>query len=252
MEIALNLPGFTPVCATQPIQIHIGEYRQEGTALDTTQSVWQNTNNQFINVRQPPYAAYDPVALQEAINAHVLCNLPSVEQWIFDRNRYDDLALLTYQEAVRLRSSSELLDLALQLQCVSVVSQGYGSVWSNNIPGIQEYDFRVMGKSGYEAYDRNQLDRPLPVALQHQCDVALVKLATQIEGKFKKVITQKIFQPSSHAKPWYELMLTLFVVMWNLEYIHSGAEGYIKSKVGTVSLCSQVSDTSMILILPGS
>ena len=36
-------------------------------------------------------------------------------------------------------------------------------------------------------------------------------------------------------KAWYELFLIFFVLFWNLEYIHRGANDYVKSKKGTVS-----------------
>jgi hypothetical protein len=162
MEIVWNLPGFGPVTTIHPLQIRFREYEPEGSSINTTESQWQNTNGQLVKVEQPPYAVYDTAALQNDVEAYFTHNLPSVEHWIFGRNRHDEIALVTYTEALRLRAQSgpgsELLNLALQLQYLSVISQGYGSVWSTNIPGINQYDFRAMGHSVYEAYDRDSCD----------------------------------------------------------------------------------------------
>jgi len=177
------------------------------------------------------------------VEAYFTYNLTSVDQWIFGRNRHDAIAQLTYAEALRLRSlggpGSELLSLALQLQYLSVISQGYGSICSNDIPGIKEYDFRALGHSVYEAYDRNSFDRPLPIAINHQMDVALVKYLKRLEEKCFKLLAKEIFKTG--IRPWYELFLTLFVIFWNLEYIHHGAEQYIQSKYGT-HIARQVSN----------
>lgn len=238
MEIIWNLPGLGPVTTTHPLRIKFREYEPEGGNINSTESQWQNTNGQLVRVEQPPYAVYDTTALQNDVEAYFTYNLPAVDRWIFGRNRHDEIALITYEEALRLRGQggpgSELLNLALQLQYLSVVSQGYGSVWSNNIPGIKQYDFKAMGHSVYEAYDRNTCERPLPIAINHQMDVALVKFLKRLEEKCFKLLAKEIFKTG--IRPWYELFLTLFVLFWNLEYIHSGAETYIKSKSGTVSI----------------
>jgi hypothetical protein len=237
MEIIWNLPGFGPISTNQPLQIKFREYHPEATSIESTESQWQTTEGVFVKLETPPYAVHDTAALQEDVEAYFLYTLPSVEHWIFGRNRHDEIAWLTYSEAVRMRGrpgmGSELLQLALQLQYLSVVSQGYGSVWTNDIPGIKQYDFKAMGHSPYEAYDRNTSDRPLPVAINHQMDVAFVKFLRRLEEKTFKILAKKIFKTG--LKPWYELFLALFVLLWNLEYIHSGAEHYIKAKRGTVS-----------------
>ena len=120
----------------------------------------------------------------------------------------------------------------MRLQCLSVVSQGYGTVWSDNVPGIQAYDYRRLGRSDYEAYDRDSCDRPLPGAITHQMDVAAVKYLRKLEKLFVKELAALIFKP--RIKPWYELFLAFYVIFWNLEYINQGAKGYMKSKNGTV------------------
>jgi hypothetical protein len=67
-------------------------------------------------------------------------------------------------------------------------------------------------------------------------DVAAVKYLRKLEKLFVKELATLIFKP--RIKPWYELFLAFYVIFWNLEYIHHGAQDYIKSKNGTVSLAS--------------
>ncbi|KAF2464863.1 uncharacterized protein BDR25DRAFT_93493 [Lindgomyces ingoldianus] len=246
MDIVWNLPGFGPMPMCDPIKILFREYSPKDIPpnlnppdLDPTAQYWQNTAGQVNRVLQPPYAVYDTTTLKTNVEIYFLRNQIAIEQWILHRVKDDELALMTYREALRKRDAgSSLLQTAMQLQCLSIVSQGYGSVWSSNIPGIKEYDYRQLGRSGYEAYDRPGPDRPLPAAIAHQMDVAILEYLQKLEKQCAKELMKKVFQPK--LKPWYELFLTFFVLLWNLEYIHNGAESYIMSKSGT-ALENQVS-----------
>ncbi|KAI4626606.1 hypothetical protein J4E83_003758 [Alternaria metachromatica] len=241
MEIIWNLPGYGPIPNAQPMRIAFRPYSPTRGPLDVATSVWSNRDGQVPSVEQPAYAIYDTANLVQAYERYFSSLQPAIEEWIFARIRQDEVAYHTYQEVVRMRrvNGSKVLDLAMRLQCLSVVSQGYGSVFSENIPGIREYDYRRLGRSDYEAYDRNSCDRPLPGAITHQMDVAAVKYLRKLEKLFVKELVALIFRP--RIKPWYELFLAFYVIFWNLEYIHHGAQDYIKSKNGTL-LENQVSN----------
>ncbi|CAO2650932.1 Nn.00g092290.m01.CDS01 [Neocucurbitaria sp. VM-36] len=234
MEILWNLPGYGLIPNAQPMRITFRPYSPRRGSLDVAASVWSNKQGEVRQLEQPAYAIYDTANLVPAFERYFSSLQPAIEEWIFTRIRQDEVAFLTYQEVIRMRSTkgSKALDLAMRLQCLSVVSQGYGSVWSNNIPGIREYDYRNLGRSDYEAYDRNSRDRPLPGAMTHQMDVAAVKYLGKLEKAFVKELVALIFKPK--IKPWYELFLAFYVIFWNLEYIHHGAQDYIKSKNGTL------------------
>lgn len=235
MEILWNLPGYGPIPNAQPMCITFRPYSPRRGSLDMAASLWSNNEGEIKSVQQPAYAIYDTANLVPAFERYFSSLQPAIEEWIFARIRQDEVAYSTYQEVVRMRgmNGSRALDLAMRLQCLSVVSQGYGSVWSNNIPGIREYDYSRLGRSDYEAYDRKACDRPLPGAITHQMDVAAVKYLQKLEKLFLKELATLIFKPK--IKPWYELFLAFYVIFWNLEYIHHGAKDYIKSKNGTVS-----------------
>lgn len=243
MEIMWNLPGYGPISNVQPMRITFRQYHPQRPYLDTATNVWSNTDGQIKVIEQPPYAVYDTASLIPLFERYFSQLQPALENWIFDRVRHDEVALLTYNEVMRVRAkqSSEtkgLLDLVMRIQCLSVVSQGYGTVWTNNIPGIQEVDFGKMGRSSYEAYDRSSRDRPLPGAINHQMDVAALKYLKKLERLCVKELSAQMFK--SKIKPWYELFLALYVLFWNMEYIHRGANRYIISKNGT-AIHTQVS-----------
>jgi hypothetical protein len=235
MEIMWNLPGYGRIHSAQPIRVTFRPYSPRRGSLDVATSVWTNKDGELAAVEQPAYAIYDTANLVPAFERYFSSLQPAIEAWVFTRINQDEVASLTYTEVLRMRSvhKSRALDLAMRLQCLSVVSQGYGSVWSNNIPGIQEYDYGRLGSSDYEAYNRRQHDRPLPGAITHQMDVAAVKYLKKLEKAFVKELAALIFKPK--IKPWYELFLAFYVIFWNLEYIHHGAHDYMKSKNGTVS-----------------
>jgi hypothetical protein len=235
MEIMWNLPGYGPIPNAQPIRVAFRPYSPRRGSLDVAASVWTNKDGEVKTIEQPAYAIYDTANLVTAFETYFSSLQPAIEAWIFTRITQDEVAHLTYTEVLRMRTThgSRALDLAMRLQCLSVVSQGYGSVWSPNIPGIREYDYRRLGSSDYEAYDRKTYDRPLPGAITHQMDVAAVKYLRKLEKEFVKELAALIFKPK--IKPWYELFLAFYVIFWNLEYIHHGANDYIKSKNGTVS-----------------
>lgn len=237
MEFIWNLPGTGPI-HTRPMRITIGQYRPKRALLDAVTHEWSTTEGRVRQIQQPPYAVYDTETLVSEFEQYFLVLQPAVEQWIFESVQHDEIAFLTYQEVMRLRSlqprdSHNLLDLCMKVQCLSIISQGYGTVWSNDIPGILEYDYSKMGRSSYAAYDRNSRDRPLPAAINQQMDVAALKLLKKLEGLCHKEISKRVFMPK--IKPWYELYLALYVIFWNMEYIHRSAETYILSKNGTVS-----------------
>ncbi|XPS72445.1 hypothetical protein M3J09_004610 [Ascochyta lentis] len=234
MDILWNLPGYGRIPNAQPMRVAFRPYSPRRGSLDTATSVWTTKEGDVRAIEQPAYAIYDTANLVSAFERYFSSLQPHIEAWIFDRIQNDEVATHTYREVFRMRSvhGSRALDLAMRLQCLSVVSQGYGTVWSNNIPGIQEYDYRHLGSSDYEAYDRNSRDRPLPGAITHQMDVAAVKYLRKLEKLFVKELASLIFKPK--IKPWYELFLTFYVIFWNLEYINKGAKGYMKAKNGTL------------------
>jgi hypothetical protein len=106
-------------------------------------------------------------------------------------------------------------------------------------------DYATYGYHGYEAYDRKGIERPPPPAINHQIDVAIAQLNKRTERELLKALNAAIFQPG--IKTWYEIYLTFFVLLFNLEYIHGSGERYISSKLQTVSSCQIMARRIQIL-----
>ncbi|KAH7116898.1 hypothetical protein B0J11DRAFT_552853 [Dendryphion nanum] len=234
MEILWFLPGKQqPIRMAQPLRLRYRPFHPDKNKPESTMSVWKNTEEAVITFEHAPYAVFDTTALQPDVESYFFGNLPSMERWIYSRIGRDEIALLTYREAFRLRGNGNTLNAALHLQCLSIMSQGYGVVYSPGIPGIETVDFTALGHADYEAYDRNGRDQILPAAMNHQMDVAFVKLLRRLEHDCHKLLHNKVFKPK--IKPWYELHLTFFILCWNLGYISQGATKYLQSKRGIIT-----------------
>lgn len=212
------------------------EYEPEAFKdFNHTAYYWREGNAQR-RIDLPPYAVQDINSLMIKLEQYLATNQRRIETWTVEYTKCHGNwpAYTTYREAIRQRdqSSSILLDLALKLQCGAVASQGYGTVRSLN-KGMQDVDYTTYGFFGYEAYNRKRVDRPLPAAINHQMDVAILKLLQRLEQELLKRLKKII--PKSDVKPWYELFLTFFVLLFNLEYIDGSSERYISSKRQTVS-----------------
>lgn len=150
------------------------------------------------------------------------------------RRLHDQLVLISYQEVLRYRtaSQSKMIDLALKMNCGAIMPQGWGSIIDDEPPGIQQANFESFGKSQYEKYSRPR-DQPLPQAMDHQVDVAILLRLKVHQAQLLTMLKAKLFGKKSDL-PWYEIFPALFVLLSNLEYIHGGALTYLTSKTKTV------------------
>lgn len=237
LELRWVLPGNKPI-SNSFLEVGFREYVPDtsqtsaNVPVDTTTYHWK-VGDQVITVELPPFAIYDAMALQQNVEHFILRCQPQVETWITENFR-NELARLTYKEAFRYRQehSSSLIQYALQMQCGAIMSQGFGSVTGNQTFGIPEIDYAKYGQSGYSAYDREK-DRPLPQAMGHQMDVAILLTINKWQELLIRGLKDAIFR--SKNKPWYELFLTMFILLSNMEYIHGGAVSYKRVKMKTVS-----------------
>ncbi|KAF2760655.1 hypothetical protein EJ05DRAFT_525789 [Pseudovirgaria hyperparasitica] len=234
VEVHWFLPGNVQVHGHH-VTVQYGQYNVDKTlAMDTT--------TYHISGRQPittqPFAIYNTSKLVDDMSRLIQAAQPSVEKWIVSQYRDDPLNHLTFLEACRYRdkSGSRIVALALRIQCGAIMSQGYGSVFGGDPTQFRRVDYISSSPSDYESYNRG-MDTPLPQAMGHQFDVAILKYINELQVELVKGLKSKIF--GSGAKPWYEIFLTCFVLLSNLEYIHDGASTYARSKMKT-ALESQV------------
>ena len=247
MYVTWSLPGSGPVSTTEYFFLSVREHCTTGNHDENMAMEFMNTAGQVARVKQPPYAAHDPQAVLEGVEGYFYRHMPKAQQWLFDRVRHDEIAYITFEEAIRLQAiliqhkngslehhAGKLLSVCFEILYLSVASQGYGNISSSDIPNIQEYDFRELGHSKYPAYDRNDRNCPLPASVNHQMDVAFITALKRCRQDCLRLLNKLIYGTKSQ-KPWYILHLAFFILIWNLEYMHSGATEYVNAKIGTVS-----------------
>lgn len=192
-----------------------------------------------MTVKLPPYAGDEPKKLREAVDSFLDKGMDNILAYIIDATEYD-LSAMTLREAIRWNKEhgSESINLALRIRCASFCSQGWGSIIGSESLGIEKVDFNAKGTSGYAAYDRG-FDTPLPLSIDHQFDVALLLTIKEHQEKVLKLLSKMIFQPEGRRPPWYEIFLTTFILVSNLEYVHGGSLLFYLAQKNTVCLSNQ-------------
>ncbi|KAL6401880.1 hypothetical protein AUP68_14336 [Ilyonectria robusta] len=185
-----------------------------------------------MTVPLPPFAGDDVQALKAEVETFLDKSVAKVLDYILE-DTTDQIISASLKEAIRYsqKHGSRAIDLALRIRCASFCSQGWGSITGQESLGIAAVDFNRLGKSGYAAYDRG-IDRPVPQSIDHQIDVVLLltikKHQKELLGHLSKLIFGKV-----KKKPWYEIFLTIFVLLSNLEYVHGGSLSYYLAQAKT-------------------
>jgi hypothetical protein len=212
IEIRWNLPGDRPV----DLPLMSMTCKKFVPSTNDTHHITFNAGSEIITIELPPYAGDDTGSIQAAVEDLLDHSAPAVLDYIL-ADTTDELMSSTLREAVRFarEHNSRAIELALRIRCASFCSQGWGSVTGSESLGIRTVDFNERGKCGYAAYDRGE-DKPLPLSMDHQLDVALLlaikRYQKELLGKLDKMIFGKA------RKPWYDIFLTVFVLLSNLEY----------------------------------
>jgi hypothetical protein len=229
IDIRWNLPGGRPV----DLPVMSMTCKRFIASTNDTHHITFNTGSEVITIELPPYAGDDTGSIPAAVEAFLDQSAPAVLDYILT-DTTDELVSSTLREAVRFAKEhhSRAIELALRIRCASFCAQGWGSITGSESLGIGTVDFNERGKCGYAAYDRGQ-DKPLPLSIDHQLDVALLliikKYQKELLGKLGKMIFGKA------RKPWYAIFLTVFVLLSNLEYVHGGGLSFYHAQMKTVS-----------------
>ncbi|KAI9694610.1 MAG: hypothetical protein M1822_000226 [Bathelium mastoideum] len=204
------------------------QYRLENERLDSY--TWQSGGQVHEEVL-PPYAIDDTDALQRRVVAFLERCEPWVQEYVQNDlcAKLDEISKLTYNEVFRWqeRTRSKLVEDALRLQYYSLMCQGWGSLSGQEDLGIRRMDFSQYGPNTYEEFQSNG-HRPIPQGIDHQIDVAMLDHMRTTEKRLMKALKQKI--QKNQKRDWYEIYLTYFVLLTNLQYIYNGAVGYMNSQ----------------------
>lgn len=187
-----------------------------------------------MTVPLPPFAGDDVQALKAEVETFLDKSVAKVLDYILE-DTIDQIISVSLKEAIRYsqKHGSRAIDLALRIRCASFCSQGWGSIIGPESLGIAAVDFNRLGKCGYAGYDRG-IDRPVPQSMDHQFDVALLLTIKEYQKELLGLLWKLIFGKIK-KKPWYEIFLTIFVLLSNLEYVHGGSLSYYLAQAKTVS-----------------
>ena len=194
-----------------------------------------NAGEQIITVKLPPFVGDNTTKLREEVNTFLDKGTSQILASIIEDTN-NKLLRISLKEAIRWNEKyhGETVDHALRIRCASFYSQGWGSITGEETLGIRNVNFTENGTCGYAAYDRG-INMPLPLSIDHQLDVALLLTIRDHQEKLLKRLSKMIFPGRGKKPPWYEIFLTIFVLLSNLEYVHSGSLSFYLAQNKTVS-----------------
>jgi hypothetical protein len=201
---------------------------------DTTTYQWAS-NGVVSSVRVPSFACPEIELVKSAVESLFDQSQNGIDDWL--SLHYHDNAVMreTCMEATRYRGKygSKLLECALKLQHGTILSQGAGSVTEESLKMLLgELDCDDISKrKAYDADDAGQA-RPIPLAMQHQIETAILMYINQVQVDLRKALERRFLQPK--PKPWYEIFLTVFILLQNMRWVYSGALRYRKMCEETV------------------
>ncbi|KAH7008855.1 hypothetical protein EDB80DRAFT_514898, partial [Ilyonectria destructans] len=145
----------------------------------------------------------------------------------------DGIISTSLKEAIRYsqKHGSRSIDLALRIRCASFCSQGWGSITGQESLGTAAVDFNRLGKSGYAAYDRASTDQSHSL-LTTSLMLPFCSRLRSIKEKSWAILSKLIFGKVK-KKPWYDIFLTIFVLLSNLEYVHGGSLSFYLAQAKT-------------------
>ncbi|KAI4686780.1 hypothetical protein J4E81_008441 [Alternaria sp. BMP 2799] len=203
---------------------------------DSHYITWQ-VNDEVVTIELPPYSGEDTAVITASVQQFLRGGNKAVLDYLIQdvEGKGDTFGAVSLREAMRYadKNPNSTVDLALRIRSAAYCSQGWGTVSGSETLGIGEFDFNEKGQCGYSAYDRGQ-ERPLPLSIDHQIDVALLKTIRIMQDHLVKKLAKMIFQKSGR-KPWYEIFLTMYVLLSNLEYVHFGSLSFLRAQMKTKS-----------------
>ncbi|KAF2238023.1 hypothetical protein EV356DRAFT_529518 [Viridothelium virens] len=229
LELDWFIPGTPGTKAKSPSRLVLSNCRQYLPENDQSQYITWQSHGKVYEEKLPSYAVEDT----ENLSRKVVDFLNKCQPWVEGviRNRpMDQISRWTYEEVFRwrrTRPSTKLIDDALQLQYCSIMCQGWASLTDLEDLGIPRKNFSQYGPSTYEEFASNG-HRPVPQSIDHQIDVAMLLHMRNIEKRLMRSLKQKVAKNQKDS--WYEIFLCYFILLTNLQYIHSGASAYLESQ----------------------
>ncbi|KAM0188240.1 hypothetical protein ACHAPI_010729 [Fusarium lateritium] len=194
------------------LQVSVREFIPNST--DVTTERWRSGQHEVI-LELPAYSAFDNQATTTALL-----------DWVDDNFQYyakdmttqtgDFLIGATFNEALRfvLKNPNSMVKSALKLWIGAHMAQEFFCVVENN-----DFDIDVVN-------DANSIHHgqcPVPPVLDHQLDVLMIQEMIRIKDQIMAEIENILKGRNSRSK-WFEVYLTVFVLLANLQYVYKSQE----------------------------
>lgn len=227
LELSFNwiLPDGTISNENGPLELPVHKYFLDASSWNTTDHIWSENQEEMI-YRTGPYACNDHRLVVTTMLSTLQDSRETVMDWIRHEHRNDSITRITYEEAQRYKrlNDSDLIDIALELQCGAVMSQGQGSISDGSAPPLLE-DTLPNNSNTRQLYGRrvSTQENPIPMALHHQIEVAILLILHIRRDEFLRTL-DLLLQTTS--MPWYEMFLAFYIILYTLEWMTAEAIRY--------------------------
>lgn len=220
---------------------------------EITSERWRSGTQEVI-LELPPVAAVDNQATTNALLAWVDDTFDYYAQDMTAQNG-DFLISATFDEAIRFASknpvscSTQMAILAvLILDQTSMVRTALkiwiGAKMAQEFFCLEEENSLGIAKV-HDPFSIHNGQCPVPPVLDHQVDVLMIQEMLRMNANILREMKRVI--ESRNPDHWFEVFLTCFVLLCNLQYVHAAQTRYWKMHFNTVSICTTFS-VKLILI----
>ncbi|RTE77836.1 hypothetical protein BHE90_007718 [Fusarium euwallaceae] len=181
---------------------------------DITAERWRSGQNEVI-LELPAFSAFDNEATTDALLGWVNDNFDLYAKDMTTQPG-DYLIGATFAEALRYveMNPDSMVKKALNIWIGARMAQEFFCVVEDN-----DFDIKVVD-------DRNSIHHgqcPVPPVLDHQLDVLMIQKMIQMQDEILADIERVIRSRNSRTR-WYEIYLTIFVMLANLQYVYKSQE----------------------------
>lgn len=180
-------------------------------------------DGQVHSVVLPPWACRDTDSARQNIRKFMMLSQDFLEDEILETLE-DPVLLYTWHEAKRFRDTrgSSLITQAMQIYAGAMMNSKYPSSVELNAFGISE---STPAPHFFEKL-------PLPPQLTMQIQIMAAQVLQDIQGQLLKELKARIFTTRSRQTGWYEIFLTMSVLLASIEWVYQVQMRFERAKEG--------------------
>ncbi|KAK4203007.1 hypothetical protein QBC40DRAFT_337852 [Triangularia verruculosa] len=179
---------------------------------DVMEEPWPLPHGRAITMKSTPFACYDDGTTVTAVAGYIQSTKEALLHESLD-GVSDELLLLSTAEAIRycLKFKDSSVAIAMNIRAASFFSRTKMIITGTNVLDLPYfYDSRFLVNGGY----------PVPSMIDYQIDYMAI---TYMWGQMEMLVKQlkKLIFSKNQRKSWYEVYLTVFVLLQSLETVQA-------------------------------